>query len=39
MADPGQDLMGNIPKQFAAFIKAEVAKKRVAVKMSGASID
>lgn len=39
MADLGQDLVGDTPEQFGAFIKSEIAKMGEVVKASGAKLN
>ena len=39
MAILGQDLMGNTPEQFAAFIKEEIVRMGAVVKASGANLN
>ena len=39
LTDLGVDIVGNSPKEFAAYIKAEIPKWTAVVKTSGAQID
>jgi tripartite-type tricarboxylate transporter receptor subunit TctC len=39
LADPGVDIIGGTPEEFAAYIKSEIPKWTAIIKASGAKLD